>query len=78
MEEQNKTQEQEQESTGNAFYDWLIRVYERFNLFSEFKEEDSVLLTGGKIIVRIIGFFILLLLSPFILFGLMLAFFAAL
>ena len=76
MEEQNKTQEQE--STGNAFYDWLIRVYERFNVFSEFKENDGVFLTGGKIVVRIIGFFILLLLSPFILFGLMLAFFAAL
>ena len=81
MEETNKQKqknEQASESTGNVFYDWLAKLFERFNVLSEFKETDGVLMVIAKVIVRILGFIILLLLSPFLLIGLMLAFAAAL
>ncbi len=78
MSENKSPDLKQEESTGNAFYDWLLRVYERFNVFSAFKEDDNILMLGVKVIVRIIGFLFLLLISPFVLVGLMLAFFAAL
>ncbi|MEM9990634.1 MAG: hypothetical protein AAF738_02655 [Bacteroidota bacterium] len=69
----------ESESTNsNAFYDWLEKTYEKFNLLSEFKDDDTILVIIGKVIVRILGVILLILLSPFIMLGLMLAFAAAL
>ncbi len=65
--------EKDPSSTGD-FGDWMISIWEKFNLFSTIEENDSVLIVIGKVIVRIIGFLVLLALSPFILLGFFLAF----
>jgi len=67
--------EKEKDPTAtDDFGDWLISVWEKFNLFSTIEEGDSVPIVIGKVIVRIIGFLIMLALSPFILLGFFLAF----
>jgi len=76
MEEQtNKNIEKtgEAEAT-NPVAEWLSDLYKKFNLFSEIKKTDHVTVMIGKIFIRIIGFVVLLILSPFLFIGLMLAF----
>lgn len=65
--------EKDPTSTGD-FGDWLIEMWEKFNLFSKIEEGDSVLIVIGKVFVRIVGFIVLLALSPFILLGFIAAF----
>lgn len=65
--------EKDPTSTGN-FGDWLISMWEKFNLFSKIEEGDGVPVVIGKVFVRIVGFIFILALSPFILLGFFLAF----
>lgn len=65
--------EKDPTSTG-GFTDWLLEIWERFNVFSTIKDEDTVPMMIGKVIVRIIGFIIILILSPFFLLGMFIAF----
>ena len=51
------------------FGDWLIGIWEQFNVFSKIEEGDGIPMVIGKVFVRIIGFLIMLALSPFILLG---------
>ena len=60
--------------TESPFMDGLKKLYKQFNLFSEIKENDHLVIMAGKIIIRIIGFIFLLILSPFLFIGLMIAF----
>ncbi len=69
----NNEKEKDPTSTGD-FGDWMISIWEKFNLFSRIEEGDSALIVIGKVIVRIIGFLVMLALSPFILLGFFLAF----
>lgn len=50
--------------------------YRSVEAFLEHKEDDSMLVIIGKILLRIIGIFIMILLSPFLLVGLFIAFIA--
>ena len=59
--------------TESPFMDGLKKLYKQFNLFSEIKENDHFAIMIGKIIIRIIGFILLLILSPFMFIGLMIA-----
>lgn len=56
------------------FGDWLLEIWERFNVFSTIKDNDTVPMMVGKIVVRVIGFIIILILSPFFLLGMFIAF----
>lgn len=55
----------------------LVSIYQKFNLFSEIKEGEHIMLMLGKIIVRIMGLIFMLLLSPFLFIGLGIAFLLA-
>jgi len=65
--------EKDPTSTGD-FGDWMISVWEKFNVFSKIEEEDGIPIVIGKVFVRIVGFLIMLALSPFILLGFFVAF----
>jgi hypothetical protein len=56
------------------FGDRMISIWEKFNVFSTIEEGDSILMVIGKVFVRIVGFLIMLALSPFILLGFLLMF----
>jgi len=65
--------EKDPTATGD-FGDWMIGIWEKFNLFSTIEEEDGIPIVIGKVFVRIVGFLIMLALSPFILLGFFVAF----
>jgi len=65
--------EKDPTSTGDIG-DWMIAIWEKFNVFSKIEEGDTIAIVIGKIIVRVIGFIIMLALSPFILLGFFVAF----
>ena len=78
MEEENKITTTTQETEANSpFVDFLKRVYNKFNLFSEIKKEDAIPIMILKIIVRVIGLLFIIALSPFLIIGLLVAFMAA-
>lgn len=52
--------------------------YQSIDRFLTIAEDDSTLVVIGKVILRIIGVFIMILLSPFLLVGLFIAFIAVL
>jgi len=52
--------------------------YSSFENFVTPKEEDSTLVIIGKVILRLIGILVIILLSPFLLVGLLIAFMAVL
>ena len=60
----------------NGFWDWLADIWARFNVFTELNADDPFYLTAGKIGVRLLGILVALILSPFLLFGLFIAFIA--
>ena len=57
----------------DRFLDRLSAGYQRFNVFSSIEDDDSWPLMIGKVFVRILGFLVMLALSPFLLIGLMIA-----
>ncbi len=69
----NNGKEKDPTATGD-FGDWMISVWEKFNLFSKIEEGDTIPIVIGKVFVRIVGFLIMLALSPFILLGFLAAF----
>ena len=77
MEEDKTTIPEQKIEASSPFVDFLKRVYQKFNLFSEIKKEDAVPIMVLKIIVRIIGLLFLIALSPFLILGLMVAFMLA-
>ena len=52
--------------------------YQSIDRFLTPAEDDSTLVIIGKVILRLIGIFIMILLSPFLLVGLLIAFMAVL
>jgi hypothetical protein len=52
--------------------------YQSIERFLTIAEDDSTLVVIGKVILRIIGIFVMILLSPFLLVGLFIAFIAVL
>lgn len=62
------------DSAPATFMNKLTEWYQRFNLFSEIKEEDHWTVMTGKVFVRILGFIVILALSPILLLGLVIAF----
>ncbi|MEM0992861.1 MAG: hypothetical protein AAF847_17970 [Bacteroidota bacterium] len=74
MDKQETNTPEEAQALENPFLNTLQKVYKKFNLFAEIKPEDHIIVMIGKIIVRIIGFILLLILSPFLFIGLMIAF----
>lgn len=55
----------------------IVSTYQKFNLLSEIKEGEHIVLMMGKIVVRIIGLIFMLILSPFLFIGLGIAFLLA-
>lgn len=74
-----KTLPSDQSSTVEKrhFAQKLAGLYQKFNLFSEIKEGEHIVIMVGKITVRIIGLIFMLLLSPFLFIGLSIAFLLA-
>lgn len=68
------TKEVVKTDSDSPFVDWLSEMYKKFNLFSEIKKTDHITIMIGKVIIRIVGFIFLLILSPFLFIGLMVAF----
>lgn len=54
------------------------QAYNAFNRFVAFRDDDSTLVMAGKLLLRFLGIFIMILLSPFLLIGLAIAFAAVL
>ena len=77
MEKNKITTTEQQTEVSSPFVDFLKRIYQKFNLFSEIKKEDAIAIMILKIIVRIIGLLFLIALSPFLIIGLLVAFMAA-
>lgn len=74
--EENKL-EAEAPSKGEAIADKAKETYEWWNNLATINAEDPFLVGAVKILVRLVGILILLALSPFLIFSLLLAFFAA-
>ncbi len=56
--------------------DWFDKLSNFIKGLTEFKDEDSTFMLGVKLILRVILFIIMLILSPFLLIGLAIAFVA--
>lgn len=56
--------------------DWAGRLYRRFDKMVSFYEDDSIMLMGFKVLMRMVGLIIMLMLSPFFILGLIIAFMA--
>ena len=69
-----KNNSSEKNAAPDQMLDWASRLYYRFDKLVSFYEDDSIWLMGFKVIMRILGIIILLLLSPFFILGLILAF----
>ncbi|MCO6476603.1 MAG: hypothetical protein J5I94_08270 [Phaeodactylibacter sp.] len=54
------------------------QTYKAFDNFVTIREEDSTLAMAGKLLLRLLGIFIMILLSPFLIIGLLVAFAAVL
>lgn len=54
--------------------DWTGQKYRNFNDYVAFREYDSLPVMAFKIILRFFGILIMLLLSPFLIIGLLIAF----
>lgn len=54
------------------------QTYNAFDNFVTIREDDSTLVMAGKLLLRFIGIFIMILLSPFLVIGLFIAFAAVL
>jgi len=72
MEQPNDKQPQ-----GNALQS-ARQTYNAFDKFVAIREGDSTLMMAFKLLLRLIGIFIMILLSPFLLIGLAIAFAAVL
>ncbi|MCB0588865.1 MAG: hypothetical protein KDD06_26485 [Phaeodactylibacter sp.] len=53
-------------------------TYKAFDHFVTIREDDSTLVMAGKLLLRLLGIFIMILLSPFLIIGLFIAFAAVL
>lgn len=89
MEDANKGFEQEEEpkiteenqseaplertSTGVASVDWMKDKWTEFQSYTKKQASDSIWLLGIKLFFQAIGILILIILSPFVLFGIMIA-----
>ena len=56
--------------------EWTAQRYSKFNDWVAFRENDPMWLLVGKLIARFIGIAVMIVLSPFIVVGLLLAFIA--
>lgn len=74
MEQPDQSAAQDEKSAPITFMDKLTAWYEKFNLFSEIKDEDHWTVMTGKVGLRILGFIVILALSPILLVGLVIAF----
>ncbi|MCO6489855.1 MAG: hypothetical protein J5I98_15670 [Phaeodactylibacter sp.] len=54
------------------------QTYNAFDKFVTIREEDSTLAMAGKLLLRLLGIFAMILLSPFLVIGLLVAFAAVL
>ena len=54
------------------------QTYNAFDNFVAIREDDSILAMAGKLLLRLFGIFFMILLSPFLLIGLAIAFAAVL
>ncbi len=54
------------------------KTYSAFDNLVTIREEDSTLAMAGKLLLRLLGIFIMILLSPFLIIGLLVAFAAVL
>jgi hypothetical protein len=66
-------EQQVDEASKSSFMDKLTQWYQRFNVFSEIKEEDHWTVMVGKVSVRVVGILIMIALSPILLLGLFIA-----
>ena len=76
MNEQPSPQDAEPEKT-NALGQ-AREAYQSVDEFLSVRDDDSTIVVIGKVLLRILGIIILILLSPFIFVGLFIAFLAAL
>lgn len=67
----------EKASTGVASVDWLTEKWSKFQTYTKKQASDSIWLLGVKLFFQAIGILILIILSPFVLFGIMIAFLVA-
>ena len=61
----------------DRFLDWCLGVVQWFKRFSTINEEDHFMTVAVKVGLRIIGILILIVLSPFLVFSLLIAFLLA-
>lgn len=64
-------------NTGEKAVKEAQKAYGQFEELVAFKEDDSTLMLIGKVLLRLLGILVLIILSPFLLVGLLLAFMAA-
>ncbi len=74
----NNGQTDPEEPAANSALQGARQSYNTFNKLVSIRKEDSVVVMGAKILLRLIGIGIMILLSPFLLLGLMIAFAAVL
>lgn len=77
LEMTKKEDHQPTEVAKPTFVDKSIAFHRKFNLLSEIRDGDHVMIMIGKIIVRIMGLLFIIALSPFLFIGLMVAFLLA-
>jgi len=61
----------------DRFLDWCVGVVQWFKRFSTINEDDHFMMVAVKVVLRIIGILILIALSPFLIFSLLVAFLLA-
>jgi hypothetical protein len=64
-------------STGVASVDWMKAKWAKFQSYTKKQASDSIWLLGVKLFFQAIGILILIILSPFVLFGILIAFLVA-
>ena len=77
MSEPPKPSQQDAEAEKSGALDQARQTYESVDNFLSIREDDGVPLMLFKILLRILGIILLILMSPFILLGLFVAFLAA-
>ncbi|MCB0556169.1 MAG: hypothetical protein KDD02_21665 [Phaeodactylibacter sp.] len=78
MSEPVNSQQGEEKTPKSGALDEARQTYQAVDNFLTIRDTDSTLLMAGKILLRLLGIFIMILLSPFLLIGLTIAFAAAL
>ncbi|MEN0003225.1 MAG: hypothetical protein AAF798_03745 [Bacteroidota bacterium] len=66
--------QEDSKNAGQQMLDWSSKNYSIFNEYVAFQPDDSVGMMAFKLFLRFLGFLILLILSPFLIIGLIIAF----